>query len=231
MPKDYYVVLGINRGAHLSKIKKAYRTVIKKYHPDITPTKESTEKFLEIKEAYETLSDEAKRKRYDKELIAQGSEMRIVSVPETIQRGKNAFDEMERLFSSFTDDFFEGFLPGFFDSDKGRIRSKDLYFEAILSLREAAEGGLFPVTVPVIEPCPRCSKSGLWQDSFCPICSGYGRVSSEREFSLSIPPRVKHGTKIRVSMEDIGLRGSYLNVLVLVDPDLKEEGWQGRTIL
>lgn len=225
MPKDYYIVLGVNRGANLNKIKKAYRTVSKKYHPDITQTKEGAERFLEIKEAYETLSDEAKRKRYDEELTAQGSELRISRVPETIEERRTPFDEMERWFSSFTDEFFEGFLPGFFDSGKGSLREKDLYFEAILSPREAAEGGLFPVTVPVIEPCPRCSKAGFWDDFFCPICSGYGRVKSAREFSLSIPPRVKHGTEIRVSLEDIGLRGAYLNILVLVDPDLEEGEW------
>jgi hypothetical protein len=123
----------------------------------------------------------------------------------------------------FTDDFFEGFLPGLFDVDKGRVKDKDLYFEAVLSPREAAEGGLFPVMVPVVEPCPRCSKTGFWEDFFCPVCSGYGRVRSEREFSLSVPPHVKNGTEIRLSMEDIGLRGAYLNILVLVDPELEEE--------
>jgi DnaJ-class molecular chaperone len=66
---------------------------------------------------------------------------------------------------------------------------------------------------------------GFWNDFFCPVCSGYGRIRSEREFSLSIPPRVKHGTEIRLSMEDIGLRGAYLNVLVLIDPALEEEEW------
>jgi DnaJ-class molecular chaperone len=225
MPKDYYIVLGVNRGANLNKIKKAYRTVIKRHHPDITHTKESTARFLEIKEAYETLSDEAKRKKYDEELAAQGSDLKISRVPETIERRRTPFDEMERQFSSFTDDFFEGFLPGFFDIDKGSLRAKDLYFEAILSPKDAVEGGLFPVTVPVIEPCPRCSKMGFWNDFFCPVCSGYGRIRSEREFSLSIPPRVKHGTEIRLSMEDIGLRGAYLNVLVLIDPALEEEEW------
>ncbi len=67
---------------------------------------------------------------------------------------------MDRFFSR-TDEFFEGFLPGFFDIDKRRIRDKDLYFEAILSPREATEGGLFPITVPVIESCPRCRKTGV----------------------------------------------------------------------
>lgn len=223
MPKDYYIVLGVSRGANLNKIKKAYRTVIKKYHPDITQTKESTGRFLEIKKAYETLSDAEKRKEYDKELSEQESQVRISKVPETIDIRRTIFDRMERNFSSFTDDFFEGFLPGFFDLDRDRIRAKDLYFEAILSPREAAEGGLFPVTVPVMEPCPRCRGKGSFADIFCPVCSGYGRIRSEREFSLSIPPNVKHGTEIGLSMEDIGLTGIYLNILIRVDPDLEDE--------
>ena len=225
MPKDYYIVLGVSRGADLKRIKKAYRTVAKKYHPDVTRSGEDVEKFREIREAYETLSDEAKRRKYDKELERQGSEIRISIVPEVVEKRRSLFDGMERAFSSSTDDFFEGFLPGFFDFDKGGMREKDLYFEAIMSPSEAASGGLFPITVPVFESCPRCKKSGFWEDFFCPVCMGYGRVRSEREFSLSIPSHVTHGTKIRVSMEDIGLRNVYLNIVVLIDPRLEDEGW------
>ncbi|MQY57867.1 DnaJ domain-containing protein [bacterium] len=57
MPKDYYIVLGVGRDANLNKIKKAYRRVAKKYHPDIRRSQESAEKFHEIREAYETLGD------------------------------------------------------------------------------------------------------------------------------------------------------------------------------
>ena len=60
MPKDYYIVLGVSRGADLNKIKKAYRVTAKKYHPDASASAESHEKFLELREAYETLVDEAK---------------------------------------------------------------------------------------------------------------------------------------------------------------------------
>jgi DnaJ-class molecular chaperone len=225
MPRDYYIVLGVSRGADVNKIKKAYRTVVKKYHPDVVQSEETKKRFLEIREAYDTLSDERRRREYDKELAKQGSELRITRVPDIIERRTSLFEEIERLFSSATDDFFEGFLPGFFDTEKGRIRGKDLYFEAILTPSEAAEGGLFPITVPTIEPCPRCGKTGAWEDFFCPVCSGYGRVQSEREFSLTIPPNVRHGTKIKLSMEDIGLRDAYLNVMVLIDPYLEGEEW------
>jgi molecular chaperone DnaJ len=219
MIKDYYIALGVSRGANINKIKKAYRTVIKKYHPDITRTKESTSRFLEIKEAYDTLSNESKRKNYDKELSDQLVESKTLIESGSIRTRTPILDEIEKPFFSFTDDFFEGFLPGFFDTEKRGLKSKDLYFEAILSPKEAAEGGLFPVRLPVIEPCPRCNKASFLIDPFCPICSGYGKVRTEREFSLSIPPNVKNGTEIQLSMEDLGLRGSYLNIFVLIDDE------------
>jgi molecular chaperone DnaJ len=224
MPEDYYIVLGVSRGADINKIKKAYRRVAKNYHPDVAHSKESAEKFQEIREAYETLGDEERRRRYDEELAQRGSEIRISRVPEIIEHRRSPLDDMERFFSR-ADEFFEGFLPGFFDIEKGRIRDKDLYFEAILSPREATRGGLFPITVPVIEPCPRCRRTGFWENFFCPVCSGYGRVQSEREFSLSIPPHVRHGTEIRLSMEDIGMSNTHLHVRVLIDPYLEEEEW------
>jgi curved DNA-binding protein len=118
-------------------------------------------------------------------------------------------------------------LPvGLHDTEKGRLRDKDLYYEAVLSPTEADRGGLYPVRVPVMEPCPQCSRSGLWDDFFCPACLGYGRVQTERQFPLSIPPHVSHGTRIRVSMEDIGLRGVSLNVVVRIDPDLDADDWE-----
>jgi DnaJ-class molecular chaperone len=80
-------------------------------------------------------------------------------------------------------------------------------------------------TVPLFEPCPKCRKSGFWEDFFCPMCLGYGRINTEKEFSLSIPPHVKHGTKINISLEDIGLRDVYLNIVVLIDPLLEVDEW------
>jgi molecular chaperone DnaJ len=224
MPKDYYVVLGVSKGADLNKIKKAYRVIAKKYHPDASLSDESHEKFLELREAYETLVDEERRRKYDEELSRQGRELRITRIPEEIHaRRQSALQEMDRT-SSLVDEFFSGYLPGFFDRGK-EATGKDMYFEVILSPGEAAQGGLFPITVPVLEPCPRCHRTGLWEEFFCPVCYGRGIVRSEREFSLSIPPRVRHGTQISLSMEDIGLRGPNLNILVLIDPTLGEEGF------
>jgi molecular chaperone DnaJ len=222
--KDYYVVLGISRGADLNKIKKAYRKVVKRHHPDVSGAGKSSARFREIREAYETLTDENRRREYDAELEEKSTPIRISRASEIIRTRPSVFDEIDR-FTSFTDEFFEGFLPGFFSYGKSERLDKDIYIEVILSPAEAREGGLFPIKVPVIEPCSRCSKSGIWEGFFCPVCNGYGRIKSEREFSLSIPPRVLHGTTVKLSMEDIGLKTVNLHVLVSIDTSLEDENW------
>jgi DnaJ-class molecular chaperone len=222
MARDYYVVLGVSRGADQKKIQKAYRTIVKRFHPDASGTQESSERFLEIRKAYETLTDEERRKEYDEQLAREGSALRITRVPDIIEKRTSLFDQMDDFISS-VDEFYSGFLPGFFH--RGLVREKSLYLELILTPREASAGGLFPISVPVVEDCPRCRKAGLWEEFFCPVCRGYGRVRSKREFSLSVPPRVSHGAEVTVSMEDIGLRGVELHVTVLIDKSLEDEEW------
>lgn len=222
MPRDYYIILGLSKDAELNKIKRAYRKAVKRYHPDLSPSREDTEKFMEIKEAYETLGNEAKRKRYDEMLARQESPYRITNVPSGIERRTSLFNQLDS-FTSTVDDFFSGFVPGFFD--RARTIKKELYLELILSPREASDGGLFPITLPALEPCPRCGKSGFWEDFFCPRCRGQGRIRTEREFSLSVPPHVKHGAEVKLSLEDIGLKGVNLAVTVLIDSSLEQEEW------
>lgn len=222
MPENYYIVLGVSRGADLNRIKKAYRKIVKQYHPDVSHSRMGAEKLIEVRKAYETLIDDDKRKNYDQALDREDSSIRESRIPEAVRTRTAIYDELYR-YDSFVDEFFEGFLPGFFRREPDRRpHTKDLYFEVILSPREARDGGLFPITVPVIEACPRCGEAGYFGDFLCPVCSGYGKRPAEREFSLSIPPHVRHGTSISVSMEDIGLKGTYLNVLVRIDPSMDQ---------
>lgn len=216
MPKDYYLVLGISRGADLNKIKKAYRTIVKRYHPDVSSEKESRERFLEIKEAYDTLSDQQKKLDYDNSLDNIEPVYRVNRVSDKMRERISRWRRVESLFTTGTDDFFEGFIQGLYEEDKGKITEKDLYFEAILSPDEAVSGGLYPLAVPVMINCPICSKSGLWEGLFCPLCDGFGKIQSKKEFSLSIPPNVRHGTEISISLEGIGLKDSYLHLKVSI---------------
>jgi molecular chaperone DnaJ len=219
MAKNYYVTLGISRGANQNQIKKAYRRIAKKVHPDTTRSIDAQE-FREAREAYETLADEDTRRQYDATLKSQSTPVRITSVTDEIKQRSPAIEEMNR-FESFMDEFFEGFVPGFFHKERYRPPRKDLYYEVILSPSEAMNGGLFPIKVPVIENCPRCHQTGFMGSFFCPDCIGRGYRQAEREFSLSIPPQTSNGTEATVSLEDIGLLDANLFVRVYIDPYLE----------
>lgn len=216
MPHDYYIILGIGKGANLNQIKKAYRKSAKKYHHDTTQSETDHQKFLELKEAYETLVDEKKRKNYDRQLAKQPSRIAVRSTMASAIKRARFFDEKDR-FSSFVDEFFEGYLPGFFTKERRRPTQKDIYLEIVLSETEARNGGLFPITLPVRQACPQCGSASGWIDRFCPVCSGRGWVETERQFSLSISPNTSHGTSVRVSMDDIGLKGVDLHLLIRID--------------
>jgi len=216
MAKDYYIVLGVGRGASPGQIKEAYRRIAKQFHPDLAHSPSGAEKFIEVKEAYDTLADAEKRRRYDDELRRHNSPLRIMRVPDIVRDRRRSYEEFAQL-GSLVDEFFEGLLPGFCPKPRFRPPEKDIYLEVVLSPRESREGGLFPIRFPVLEPCPRCADAGLPDEFFCPACFGCGSVSTDREFSLSIPPHTSSGTAVSLSLEDIGLRGVQLHVEVQVD--------------
>jgi len=222
MPGDYYFVLGVSMGADQKKIRDAYREVAKKYHPDSSRSEDTAQRFREVQEAYETLSDKDKREKYDQELKSRGEQIEVSIFTGRERKNSSMQDSWDRFYSD-TDEFFGGVLPGFFESTLGR--QKDLYLEIVLSPVEAFYGCSAPVTVPVWEPCPQCNRSGLWEEFFCPLCFGKGRVKSQRSFQLVIPPRVQHGTETRVPLEDIGLENSTLYVTIFVDPRLRDKPW------
>ena len=216
MQKDYYLVLGISRGADLNKIKKAYRTIVKSCHPDVSDEKEGSSRFLEIKEAYDTLSDHEKKRRYDTDIENEDASYRLTRVPGHMRERIDRYRAAESLFSTRTDELMGGIIPGLFDSSTKNVKEKDLYFEAILTPDEAASGGLYQIKVPIMAQCPVCSRSGLWEGLFCPLCDGFGRISTEKRFALSMPANVSDGTEISISLEGIGVKDTYLHVRVTI---------------
>jgi molecular chaperone DnaJ len=209
MPSDYYMVLGVERGANLSQIKHAYRNAIKRYHPDRVGTGTGTDpdKFIAAREAYEVLSDLDRRRAYDAAQSREGIPVRLTDVRKTLRRRRKAWHAL-RETQSATDDFFEGSVPGFY---RKRFRRpsvpKDLYMEVVLTPDEAMRGGIFPVAVPVVVPCPDCGQSGWGEGFFCSACRGYGALRAKREFNLTIPPDVPDGTAVELLLTDLGLPG------------------------
>jgi molecular chaperone DnaJ len=183
--RDYYEVLGVEKGADKKDIKKAYRKLAMKYHPDVSEDHESGEKFKEISEAYAVLSDTEKRQTYDQYGHA----------------GMNGFSQ-EDIFNNVNfDDIFRGFgfggsqsgsrgggggFESIFDlfgfgggSRNGPTQGEDVYYEMSITLEEAALGLDKDIEVQHKKICPNCQGSKAepgTETRTCPECGGSGQV-------------------------------------------------------
>jgi molecular chaperone DnaJ len=178
-PRDYYEVLGVPRDATVDRIKKAYRGLAVKYHPDRNPgDAEAEERFKEASQAYAVLSDPEKRAQYDR------FGHRAVD-----SQGFGGFDPS--AFGDFAD--ILGDLFGFGDIFGGRRgrgrnarqRGRDLQYTLKISLEEAAEGVERSIRVPRLEGCETCSGSGSKPGTTpesCGTCGGNGQVMFRRGF-------------------------------------------------
>ena len=191
--KDFYEVLGLERGATKEDIKKAYRKLAIKLHPDKNPNnKESEEKFKEATEAYEVLGDEQRRKMYDQ----FGHE--YASAQSGGFKGFRNASDFEDLFGGFSDifgsDIFESFfglgdLFGRSRTSSGRrervARGADLRYDLNLTLEEAAFGRKVDINVMRNETCADCRGTGAktgTRTETCPQCGGTGQVSRTQGF-------------------------------------------------
>jgi molecular chaperone DnaJ len=198
--RDYYEILGIKKNASLDEIKKAYREMALRYHPDRVPheqKKEAEEKFKEISEAYAVLSDSQKRGLYDQyghagidqryayEDIFKGADFSSVFRDlGDFGFGTDLFDEI------FGDMGFDIFGGGFKRAAGGRARrGRDLQVATEITLEEAAHGIEKTITLPRYEICSACSGSGAkpgTKKTTCPQCRGSGRtVVSSGFFQLA----------------------------------------------
>jgi len=195
--KDYYEVLGLKKGVSESEIKKAYRKLARKHHPDVNPgDKKAEERFKEISEAYEVLSDTEKRKKYD----LYGNQ--------SFQSGFEPFKAYQRRGGSQRPDFqganydtfgrgFEGFGDIFSDlfgqRQRGdqRIPTKgaDIQYSMEISFEDAIKGLSTDITLQRTSVCEQCSGSGVVhgsQSRICPECSGSGQKKAGKgPFSFS----------------------------------------------
>jgi len=175
MKRDYYEVLGVSRDATKSEIKKAYRRLALKYHPDKSKEPDAEEKFKEISEAYAVLSDDEKRRQYDMYGHA-GIDSQYNY--EDIFRGADFSDIFRDLGFNFGfDDIFQHFFGGFGRSQQQRGR--DILYRMTISLEDAYFGGEKEIQIRRKEKCPECNGSGRAKGSKvvkCPVCHGSGQV-------------------------------------------------------
>lgn len=176
--KDYYKILGVDKNASEDEIRKAFRTLAKKYHPDVSKEANAEEKFKEIQEAYAVLSDKDKRAKYDN--FGSGA---------FNGQGFGGFDFSNFNFSDLFNDFFDFGSNPFSRqrTTKGRSsgpqKGEDKHAQMTITFLEAALGTTKKIKVTRNINCPKCSGSGAhsFDDiKICPECGGIGRVSVSR---------------------------------------------------
>jgi DnaJ-class molecular chaperone len=214
--KGLYAVLGIEEGAGLPTIKRAYRRLVFSVHPDVGATPDP-ERFHEIREAYEILTDLERRRSgtwaeaeptYRRQMVVEpeplGAERRAVRVPDDFATTMPSIGE-------FLDHVAQNFF-GFHRKSHGPYRR--LGIEVLLSPEEARSGCRVPLEVPNFERCPRCSgfESG-WR--VCARCHGHGLVEGTARVALDIPPGIRDGQHYEVSLASAGIENLLLAVTIL----------------
>lgn len=231
MAEDYYETLGVARDASADDIRKAYKRLAMKHHPDRNPGDAQAEvRFKQVKEAYEVLSDQQKRAAYDRfghAGVSGGGP------------GAGGFEDLNDVFNDIFSDFFGGGRRG-----PGRrsqvMRGADIGYELELELRDAVFGTTVEIDVPTLaecdhchgkgsepgsEPetcdtcggrgqvrvqqgffslqqtCPHCRGRGVRITDPCRQCHGQGRVQHTRRLSVKVPPGVDDGDRIRLAGE------------------------------
>ena len=239
--RDYYETLGVERNASDEHLKKAFRKLARQFHPDLQSgeqdKKQSEEKFKEVNEAYEVLSDQEKRKRYD--MFGHAG-----------TQGGGGFDGFEFGRGGFGDvfnDIFEDFFSGASGRRQRGERGSDLQYNLEFSFEEAVYGKEAKLKIPRWEGCDGCGGTGAKSSAgvkVCPSCKGAGqlrlqhgffnisrpchqcegngqiitdpcgtcrgrqRVRRERTLSVTIPAGIETGMRLRLSNEgEHGLNG------------------------
>ncbi len=239
--KDYYKTLGVPKTATTKEIKSAYRKLARQWHPDVNPSrkKEAEEKFKEISEANEVLSDAEKRKRYD----TLGPDWQQRAQSQGFRHQDFGGDGVHVDFQDLGEDGFSDFFQTFF-SNLGRqgahgsagsrtrrgMRGNDLESAIELSLRDAYAGGTRSITLQTQARCPRCGGTGSENGKLCHQCRGTGTVTSQKTLDVTIPAGVRDGQRIRLAGQGgPGIGGGangdlYLVVGIARDPVLERRG-------
>ncbi|MBW4656420.1 MAG: molecular chaperone DnaJ [Kaiparowitsia implicata GSE-PSE-MK54-09C] len=172
MPRDYYELLGVSRDVDKEEIKRSYRRLARKYHPDVNKEEGAEERLKEINQAYEVLSDPELRARYDR--------FGEAGVGAGMGAGYQDFGD----FGGFAD-IFESFFSGFSGTAQssrrrtGPVRGDDLRLDLKLDFRDAVFGGEKEIRISHLETCAACSGSGAkpgTRPKTCQTCAGSGQV-------------------------------------------------------
>jgi DnaJ-class molecular chaperone len=217
--RNFYVILGVPREESTRGIRNAFLRLAKEHHPDRVG-ESGKEAFQHIQEAYETLSDPDRRRRYNHELDASqrrdrarrtGEPTAVASEPISI------LAEPESVRPSF-DAFFDRWLRNFtgFGVPKGE-RIEGLNIEVVLNPDEAAKGVVVPIDVPTFHRCPFCDGTGREWVFPCSYCLEEGMVEKRQTVRVNVPPMVRPGTVFELPLQGLGVHNFYIRLHIFIE--------------
>ena len=254
--KDYYFILGVSKSAGDEDIRKAFRKLARLYHPDIAGNDRAAEdKFKEINEAYEVLSDPQKRKRYDdfkRGWKSPGSDVQMPPGWDTFSKGGPAgrADHFTFTGTGFSEFFDQLFGANARNRSEGETKARssraareeepedldgqgdDLEADILVTLEEVARGAIRPITMRRSINCPICFGVGQYNGHRCEKCEGRGHTERTDRYQVKIPVGVAEGAFLRVPGQGEegaagGPRGDlYLKVKYAAHPHFRVEGEQ-----
>ena len=244
--KNYYEILNVKPNASFEELKAAYRKLARKYHPDVAGN-EGIEKFKEITEAYETLSNETSRKRYDilrgifnyqksaaneKYDSTQKQEDNTRKKEDNSQKYNKEKKDNQQDFAQIFNEFLDGFKNNSAKEDNQKQKSStgdDIITDVVITMSEAINGVSKTVNVLTTQECPNCHGKTFLNGAKCHVCNGSGVVSNHKKITVKIPPNIKQNSKMRIPLEgNIGVNGGkngdlYLNVIIENNTNFKYE--------
>ena len=195
--RDYYDVLGVAPDAGADEIKRAYRQLARRYHPDISAD-DRTAAFLEVARAFEVLADPVRRRSYDAALRDRGSRFDWLA------------DEVAIDFPSVSS-LLDGMRHSFFG-----VPHACLAAEVELTPQEAFRGALVPLQLPLRATCSDCGGRGEVWEEWCAGCAGSGEVAADYPLRLRVPAGVRSGSRFRFSITPSGMAPATIEVSISV---------------
>lgn len=245
--KDYYKTLGVSKSASDDDIRKAFRKLARQYHPDVAGNKPGAEdKFKDINEAYEVLSDPEKRKKYDTlgPNFRQGAPPSGWGPSRPGPGGRTRVDASDFEFSGTGfSDFFEQLFGsrgaaaggnrgarGFNQDRNVPEQGDDIEADLMVTLEESAKGVLRNISLRRSSACPTCYGAGQVNSQSCPACRGSGHIDRTDSHKVKIPAGIREGQSLRVPGQgEPGRNGGragdlFLRVRLARHPDFRVEG-------
>ena len=241
--KNCYSILGVTPDSSDAEIKSAYRNLARRFHPDVNPS--GTQRFKDITEAYDVLSNPQKRHQYDmiNGFFKSGPQTKTSSGKAQSEYKKQTSSETKKTssaghtppnpskeeFSKKINDIFEEFAKPKKTKQTPK-KGEDIYEDISITIKEAVNGSERIINVMHTTQCPHCKGRKFINGNICNVCKGSGEKSEHKKITVKIPKNVKNGTKLRIPQEgNIGLNGGkngdlYLKIKIEPNSRMKFEG-------